>query len=90
MQATKQQRKDRTMFAKFPTIGGPHQGEVVETYEEGILAVVEMLGRKRSKFAAKEGVLKLLWVAQNRKPLACVGALAPQASRRRLSEIAAG
>lgn len=42
------------MFAKFPTIGGSHRGEVIETYEEGILAVVEMLGRRRSKFATKE------------------------------------
>ena len=78
------------MFANFHTVGGSHRGEFGETYEEGILAVVEMLGRRRSRFAAKEGVLKLLWVAQNRKPLAWVRILAPEASGRRLSESAAG
>lgn len=36
-------------FCVFPTIGGSHRGEVFETYVEGILAVVEMLGRKKGR-----------------------------------------
>lgn len=36
-------------FCIFPTIGDSHRGEMVLTYVEGILAVVEMLGRKKGR-----------------------------------------
>ena len=45
-----QSNSERTgLFCSIPTIGDSHRGEVAETYVEGILAVVEMLGQKKGR-----------------------------------------